>query len=163
MRLDHDKNVKAVEGRLLIEEKARYNHQIELLKKKEMKAQQTLKQFLQFNILSRAENESQAIKDDIQLIEEQIQQEREKVHQTHLQISKRSIKQEKMINNNNVLDHHIDNLIKKQMKHFSSQIFKKIEEQMISNKGGQYKKDNMLYIRLICNYSIREPQNKKDS
>ncbi|CAD8199440.1 unnamed protein product [Paramecium octaurelia] len=115
MRLDHDENVKAVEGRLLIEEKAKYNHQTELLKKKEMEQSQALK---------RAENESQSIQDDMerletnltrdrQLIEEQIQQEREKVHQTHLQISKRSIKQEKLINNNIVLDHHIDNLIKK--------------------------------------------------
>lgn len=38
MRLDHDENVKAVEARILIEEKAKYNHQTDLLKKKEMEA-----------------------------------------------------------------------------------------------------------------------------
>lgn len=43
MRLDHDENVKSIEARILIEEKAKYQHQSDLLRRRHNEVEQELK------------------------------------------------------------------------------------------------------------------------
>ncbi|KAM3131932.1 hypothetical protein pb186bvf_015945 [Paramecium bursaria] len=115
MRLDHDESLKIIEQRILIEEKNKYHHQLEILKRKDLEASQDVKS---------AQVRGEQIKDDLnrletqinkdrQTLEDQIQYDRDEIHVKHLEMSKRSIKQEKYINRNMVQDSHIEKLIRK--------------------------------------------------